>query len=237
MGGTLKYYDDGEWVPVGQPPAAYSSMVVKGAVTGLVNGSNTVFVTSQAYIAGTLQVYVNGLAQSGLVTETTPTDGTFTLDTAPLTGDDIKVYFHTAAVAIGNAASVGGYDVNAILGAIFPVGAVFVSGSSTLPALISGLGTWVRLDGRVIVGVDTTQTEFDTVNETGGAKTHTLLTTEIPAHSHTVPLYGTGVGGSNPSTGPGGFAGINYPTANAGGGGAHNNLQPYKTKFMWERTA
>lgn len=41
-----------------------------------------------------------------------------------------------------------------------------------------------NLKGRVVVGVDAGQTEFDTLGETGGAKTHTLTSTEIPAHTH-----------------------------------------------------
>jgi microcystin-dependent protein len=38
--------------------------------------------------------------------------------------------------------------------------------------------------GRVPVGRDSSQTEFDVLGETGGAKTHTLTSAEIPAHSH-----------------------------------------------------
>lgn len=81
--------------------------------------------------------------------------------------------------------------------------------------------------GRVLVGKDAAQTEFDALAETGGAKTHTLVTGEMPAHTHAGDLYnasdedngrfGTG-GGSDRS---------NATTGSTGGGGAHNNLQPY----------
>jgi len=43
-----------------------------------------------------------------------------------------------------------------------------------------------NLKGRVIVGVDSGQTEFDVRGETGGAKTHSLVTAEMPAHAHTI---------------------------------------------------
>jgi microcystin-dependent protein len=43
-----------------------------------------------------------------------------------------------------------------------------------------------NLAGRVPVGIDAGQTDFDQMGETGGAKTHTLTTAEIPAHSHTI---------------------------------------------------
>ena len=41
-----------------------------------------------------------------------------------------------------------------------------------------------NLKGRAIVGVDAAQTEFDALGETGGAKTHTLTSSEIPSHTH-----------------------------------------------------
>lgn len=39
--------------------------------------------------------------------------------------------------------------------------------------------------GRVPVGLDSTQVEFDALGEVGGAKTHTLVTAEMPSHTHT----------------------------------------------------
>jgi microcystin-dependent protein len=41
------------------------------------------------------------------------------------------------------------------------------------------------LKGRVAVGRDSTQTEFDILGETGGAKTHTLTEAQMPSHTHT----------------------------------------------------
>jgi microcystin-dependent protein len=41
-----------------------------------------------------------------------------------------------------------------------------------------------NLKGRVPVGLDTAQTEFDVLGESGGAKTHTLTVTEMPQHTH-----------------------------------------------------
>lgn len=71
-------------------------------------------------------------------------------------------------------------------GEAFPVGSVFISVVSTNPATLLGYGTWSAFGaGRVMVGLDAGQTEFDTVEETGGAKTHTLTSSEMPAHSHT----------------------------------------------------
>ena len=54
-----------------------------------------------------------------------------------------------------------------------------------------------NLTGRTPVGIDTTQTEFNTLGETGGAKTHTLTTAEIPAHPHPASGSATITGGAH----------------------------------------
>lgn len=84
------------------------------------------------------------------------------------------------------------------------------------------------LKGVVPVGRDSAQTEFNAVGETGGAKTHTLDTTEIPAHTHTISANNGGTGGSTPSPGStSSSTNATYQSGSTGGGGAHNNLQPY----------
>jgi len=89
-----------------------------------------------------------------------------------------------------------------------------------------------NLKGRVPVGQDISQTEFDSIGETGGAKTHTLTTAEIPAHNHQLKNNAIGTGSfrttfqASTTTDVG--AGV-YTYNNTGGGGSHNNLQPYQT--------
>ena len=54
----------------------------------------------------------------------------------------------------------------------FPVGSVFMAVVSTNPATLLGYGTWAAIGaGRVLVGLDSGDTDFDTAEETGGAKT------------------------------------------------------------------
>lgn len=125
----------------------------------------------------------------------------------------------------------------------FPVGSVFIAVVSTDPATLLGYGTWSAFGaGRVLVGLDAGQTEFDTVEETGGAKTHTLTAAEIPAHTHIVTSQ-TATTGSATSYEHGTLdtssaeAEATEVTGSTGGGGAHNNLQPYIVVFMWKRTA
>jgi microcystin-dependent protein len=80
----------------------------------------------------------------------------------------------------------GGSSAAEILPLVYPVGSIFMNTIATNPATIFGFGTWVAWGtGRVPVGVDTGQSEFNTVEKTGGSKTHTLSTDEMPAHTHT----------------------------------------------------
>lgn len=128
-----------------------------------------------------------------------------------------------------------------LLDKIYPVGIVVTLGVSTNPNTLFGVGTWSAIAGRVIVGIDAGQTEFDTLNETGGEKTHLLTSAEsgLPAHNHALSNYNDGTSGSvaksasanNPT---GGVTGTN--TA-ADAASAHNNLQPYIVKYVWERVS
>jgi len=119
-----------------------------------------------------------------------------------------------------------------ILAAMMPVGFVVTLGVATNPATLYGFGTWQAIAGKVIVGIDATQTEFDTLNETGGAKTHTLSIEEMPAHTHS----GGATSRNSTSNDFGGYAQVGT-TGSTGGGLAHNNLQPYIVKYVWERVS
>ena len=67
---------------------------------------------------------------------------------------------------------------------IYPVGSIYMSTSSTNPSSYFG-GTWVSWgSGRVPVGINTGDTDFSTVEKTGGAKTHTLTVAQMPSHTH-----------------------------------------------------
>ena len=123
--------------------------------------------------------------------------------------------------------------------ALYPVGSIYMSVNNTNPSTFFG-GTWVSWGaGRVPVGVDTNDTDFATVEQTGGEKTHTLTVSEMPSHKHTVEALGSGTTQQEltafnvgTTSGIDSYAGTDY----TGGGQAHNNLQPYITCYMWKRT-
>ena len=135
--------------------------------------------------------------------------------------------------------------VTATIANAYPVGSIYMNCSNaTNPGTLLGFGTWAAFgEGRVLIGIDSSDTDFDTAEETGGSKTHTLTEAQLPSHRHQV--------GSNDSgTGTGGAAGNmelvrdagtgNGPAVNSsftGSGQAHTIVQPYIVVYMWKRTA
>ena len=127
----------------------------------------------------------------------------------------------------------------------YPVGSIYTSVVATNPATLLGVGTWAAFGaGKVMVGIDSSDTAFDTVEETGGAKTHTLSVSEIPSHNHYTGSFNQllkvdGEGTIHEVDNSSGEPRLNTSGAiqDTGGGGAHNNLQPYIVVYMWKRTA
>ena len=144
--------------------------------------------------------------------------------------------------------------INSNFDKIYPVGSIYISTSSANPSTIYG-GTWERYgQGKTLVGLNESETEFSTVNKIGGEKTHTLTINEMPSHNHQI---GSGAGsngliiGSAPESnilvgvnnyyikydGVGNGPSTYLNTYNVGGSSAHNNLQPYITVYMWKRVS
>lgn len=135
-----------------------------------------------------------------------------------------------------------------LLDYIYPVGSIYMSVNSNNPGMVFG-GSWVPWGtGRVPVGVDTGDRSFNTVEKTGGEKTHKLSVNELPSHNHKenqglVSYVDPPTGSHNMTVdlGHGYFGSHAYGkslyTDGSGGNAAHNNLQPYITCHMWKRIA
>lgn len=132
----------------------------------------------------------------------------------------------------------------ALVDLLYPIGSIHMSVNSENPSTYFG-GTWVSWgSGQVPVGVDTSDSDFSTVEKTGGEKTHKLTINEMPSHYHRTDGDGGHYGwGGNPegwawAGDEGGFATnlYNVNTGISGGDKSHNNLQPYITCYMWKRT-
>jgi hypothetical protein len=104
----------------------------------------------------------------------------------------------------------GGLTAAQVFALVYPVGSLYLSTNGTNPGTSLGFGAWQAFGaGRVPVGFDGTQTEFDADEETGGAKTvaaagscsapaftgaalpsHTHTYTQVPNHVHVETLQG-----------------------------------------------
>ena len=128
-----------------------------------------------------------------------------------------------------------------VLETIYPVGSIYTNaGVATNPGTLLGFGTWSAFGaGRVIVGVDSTDTDFDAVRETGGSKTPTLTIAELPSHTHQTTLRGNGEDENLdlPSASDNSDPSRTMTSGATGGGAAHTIVQPYITAYMWRRTA
>lgn len=154
--------------------------------------------------------------------------------------------------------------VTAALSAAYPVGSIYINaGVSTNPATLLGFGTWTAFGaGKVLVGLDSADALFDTLEETGGSKdaiavthNHTATSTVTdPGHDHVItsgevntrtnPYFNwTGTGGASVGVSGAGVdsntTGITVATTVADGGssGTNANVQPFIVVKMWKRTA
>ena len=137
--------------------------------------------------------------------------------------------------------------------ALYPVGTIYTNISdSTNPATLLGFGTWVAIAGRVVVGLDSGDSSFNTAGGTGGSKDAVVV-----SHSHTATDSGhthglsidlrTESGSGYPAGGASGSDGTwtsstqsgtaNITVASSGVSGTNANLQPYVVAYVWKRTA
>lgn len=126
--------------------------------------------------------------------------------------------------------------VNAVVDAIYPVGSIYMSVTDDTATKVQNRfgGTWTAWGtGRTPVCVDTGQTEFNSVEKTGGSK-------YLQAHTHTLnDMLGFAEGSDNIKyTVSYGYTRLNTGiTTDSTGAGDSGNLQPYITCYMWKRVS
>ena len=145
----------------------------------------------------------------------------------------------------------------------FPVGAIYMSYTSTSPASFIG-GSWTQIKGRFLLAAGSGYTATDT----GGEATHTLTVDEIAKHNHGMWVYGSNststykmglivdaLGSREYVRGLGNetntktirteklVGSVNRdneserPIDYTGESTAHNNMPPYLVVYIWRRTA
>lgn len=131
-----------------------------------------------------------------------------------------------------------------LLDFVYPIGSIYMSISSTNPGTLIG-GTWVSWgQGRVPVGVDTTDSDFNSVEKTGGEKKHTMTIEELVSHNHIYHVKNTQGSGTYRETAARGSNNGGEDdwrqdpfTENTGSSQPFNIQQQYITCYMWKRTA
>ena len=154
-----------------------------------------------------------------------------------------------------------------VLGGIYPVDGLLtttkVGDPGTADYFFNGItfGTWeAYAEGRVLVGIDSTDSSFDTIGETGGIDSFTLSNSQMH-HNHQWHDNASGsndhrieLTDKNASSNSFNSAGapVEFPNASSlssnyytninrtavtGSRSAVNNLQPYIVTYIWKRTA
>ena len=77
---------------------------------------------------------------------------------------------------------------------VFPIGSTYITQNDTNPSTILEFGTWERVKGKVLVGLDENDEAFNTIGKTGGEKTHTLTVDEMPEHNHNLKFKNNATG-------------------------------------------
>lgn len=143
-------------------------------------------------------------------------------------------------------------DENNLLDIAYPVGAIYISASSTSPASILG-GTWTQLSGRFLLACNDTYR----AGSTGGDASVTLSAANLPSVTGQIEFHSAASAttvykvsgcfssgmtnansyrtGGSASSGAASIGKINF--SNGGSGTAHNNMPPYLSVYMWQRTA
>ena len=131
------------------------------------------------------------------------------------------------------------WNGKSIVEKVYPVGSIYISTVATYPGILFGFGTWQRIEGRFLLGASASYG----AGSTGGEANHILTVSEIPAHSHPLGDGVQFVGSGAPvtwnidaRTGDKNYKAYGT-TASTGGNASHNNMPPYLSVYMWQRTA
>lgn len=194
--------------------ARVSAGVVSIEGNNIITANNDV--TSLAAATANKDKYLHSNASTGALEWSTVSSG------AAIPSGTVLPYAGSSAptgylLADGSAVSRTTYaDLYAIVGTTYGSG----DGSTTFNV--------PDLRANVPVGYKASDTNFGTLGGKGGETTHTLTTTEMPAHTHTIDM-GSNTSGITAIARIGYSASFTETTSSVGGGGAHNNLQPYIT--------
>jgi|GEM_PF-1783309 len=255
IGSLFVYYDDNtsaQWVDVSSDSSGGSNdgLVTVADVAPVNSSTGDLWFNSSTGITSVFYdqfwIDMGGGDGSGPIVVSnsapqSPVIGTLWFDTE--TGVTSVFYDNTWIDIGGSGQTITTTEIS--IQAAYPVGSIYMNASdSTSPKILLGFGEWVEFgSGRMPIGFDSTDGDFDSSEETGGTKTHVLTEDEMPSHTHAVNTGGVSAGSVGSAQGgnhaEGGSAGSRRGgTAQATGGDQpHNNMPPYIVVYMWKRTS
>ena len=216
------------------------------------NVTGTVAIANGGTGQTTQQAAINALTGSQTNNRVLRSDGTnATLSQVVLTTDVTG----TLPVANGGTGVTTAAAITALVGnLLFPIGAIYTATVATNPGTLLGFGTWTAFgSGRMLISQDATYP----AGTTGGSATTTLITANLPSHTHTATVTDpghfhaivyeagavasgagrNGVGGTAPFNTDTKTTGITVTNASTGSGTAATTISPYIAVYMWQRTA
>lgn len=126
---------------------------------------------------------------------------------------------------------------------LYPVGSYWLTEGSQNPADVIGGGVWEKVRGRFLYG----ETDTMPVGTLAGESNVTLTIENMPRHTHRVykdDYYSANSNGVTNTTNAWKQALVNasnttcnIATEYVGGGQSHNNMPPFRSVFIWRRTA
>ena len=129
-----------------------------------------------------------------------------------------------------------------VLDLIYPIGSIIYNENESFdPNAVFG-GTWEKIKGKMIIGLDDTDSDFNTLKATGGSKTHTQTSEEVGSHTHKFNVNWGGQGSSvanlpdvnthDPNT-----QSVTLANQDSGEVQPMDIMNPYYVANIWRRTA
>lgn len=130
-------------------------------------------------------------------------------------------------------------NADSILGKVYPVGAYYFSSQSTEPATLFGFGTWSRVKGRGLVGVDESDLALSSGGKQGGSINPLSQHTIAPSSGQFIVSRGSGTSHWSSASAPSSSYAMDTEASGitVGDNTNHNNWQPFEAAYIWKRTA